>query len=66
MTNDPVVDLQTRIAFLEKTIGELDAVLGELYGQVEAMRDELGQVRAAISRPIETSSNPVDEKPPHW
>lgn len=59
-------EIETRIAWLEHSLRELDKVVGALHDQLDALRTDMGQVRGALSREIETSRNLEDEKPPHW
>lgn len=61
-----VIDLEVRMAFLEKSIGELDLVIQELAGHLDAMRTEVTGLRDAISRDVETSKDLSEERPPHW
>ena len=61
-----VTDIEVRLAFLERSIAELDLVVRELGGHLDTMRVELGQVRQALSRDVETSKDLADERPPHW
>ncbi|NOY28320.1 MAG: SlyX family protein [Oligoflexia bacterium] len=61
-----VTDLEVRLSFMEKNIADLDQVIQELAGHIDAMRTDLDGVRAALSRDVETSRDLAEERPPHW
>ncbi len=61
-----ITEIETRIAWLEHSLKELDKVVSALHDQIDALHTDMGQVRGALSREIETSRNLADEKPPHW
>lgn len=64
--DERLTELETRIAWMEHSLAELDKVVGALHDQVDALRKDMGQVRGALAREIQRSANPADEKPPHW
>lgn len=57
------MDLEIKVAFQEKLIAELDEVVRGLRDQVDALRDELGQMQEHLRV---QSAVTVDEKPPHY
>lgn len=64
--DERVDDLEVRMAFLEKSIEDLDGVVRELGDHLHAMRDELKGLREAFGRNIEASKDLSEERPPHW
>ena len=63
MTEDRVVDLEIKVAFQEKLLADLDGVVRALRAEVDALREEVAQLHAALAP---TAQETVDEKPPHW
>ncbi len=63
-----IEDLEVRIAYLEKNIGDLDGVvrelgqgLGALHQQIQELRESFSDALGEVSR---TSAS--DEVPPHY
>ena len=63
-TEQRLIDLETRIAFQEDSI---QALSDELYRQQKEM-DRLQQLCNLMLQQLQqgTSSEPIDEKPPHY
>jgi len=68
---EKIIDLETRIAHQEHTIGTLNEVLTDqqaqltkLSAQVEALTDRVRALSAAV--PSGDTGDPADEKPPHY
>ena len=61
--------LESRLALTEDLVDSLNLhlyrqseTLGRLAAQLDALREQLGDLRSGGSR----SGNPADEVPPHW
>ena len=63
-----IEDLEVRVAFQERTIGDLDALVAELFSRIEVVEARLGQAEARLEAPIVggASPSPDDERPPHY
>ena len=62
-----VKDLEVRMAFLEKGIGDLDQVIQELAAQLDHTRNTVRQLREQIqSDTLTIRGDPMDEVPPHY
>ena len=66
-----LVDLQTRLAFQDLTISELNDVitdqqkqLDRLHEQVRMLKDKLDVLEESVPQP--GNPNAADEKPPHY
>jgi SlyX protein len=65
MMDDRLVELEIRVAYQEKTIAELDAVVREFAERTAKLERELAELRATMqSTPHEVG--PHDEEPPHY
>lgn len=58
------VELEVRIAYQDKLIAELDAVVREFAGKVEAIRGDLSEARRTLEGMRETG--PANDPPPHY
>jgi uncharacterized coiled-coil protein SlyX len=63
MNEDRIVDLEIKVAFQEKLIADLDGVVRALRAEVDALREDVAQLHAALAP---HAGETVDEKPPHW
>ena len=61
---DTVTDLEIRVAYQDRALHALDEVVRGLYKKVEALEQELAEVRrnAEGALPI----GPANEQPPHY
>ena len=61
---EELIDLEVRIAFQQRTVSELDALVRTLYTRVEALEREVAILRAGgdAGPPI----GPANEPPPHY
>lgn len=61
---EELIDLEVRIAFQQRTVSELDALVRTLYTRVEALEREVALLRAGgdAGPPI----GPANEPPPHY
>lgn len=71
MATDPaalaesLLDLEVRVAYQDRTLTALDEVVRALYTRVDALQQELGELRAgaaSAAQPI----GPANEPPPHY
>ena len=61
---DRVTDLEVKLAFVERHVLDLDAVVRDLADQVERMQKELAALRD-VAMPQEKSTA-ESERPPHY
>ena len=65
--DDRITDLEVKLAFLEKHIGELDELFQQLHGTVDRLQSEIvALAEAQASDPASTERRLIDEKPPHY
>lgn len=60
-TDHALVELEIKLAYQDRRIGELDALVRSLAEQLEATRRELAEIKRALA-PAEL----VNEPPPHY
>lgn len=60
--NDPLQALEERMAWYERQLADLDAVVRELADEVHRLRRELSEVQARSDDPV----GPADDRPPHY
>lgn len=58
-----ITDLEVKVAFQEKLLGELDEVIRSMRDEIDHLRDELRRFEERL--PPEAGPTP-DEKPPHY
>ncbi|HEX3480301.1 MAG TPA: SlyX family protein [Kofleriaceae bacterium] len=58
------LDLDVKLAFQERLIRELDALVRELGDRLAKAERELAELRQAIPRPLPLG--PINEPPPHY
>ena len=69
---DPrIVDLEVRMAFLERTLGDLDEVVRELADELGRVRGTLSELRDRVHTALDEDPSGArfdlaDEKPPHY
>lgn len=66
---DRITDLEVRMAFLEKTLGDLDGVVREVADQLDSTKMALRELREQVNRGDDGQARPhslVDERPPHY
>ena len=69
--SDPIEDLQSRIAFLEKHVAEQDAEMYQLSKRIDSLVKVAKEQKAQLAAVAELNSQsvgdmPADEKPPHY
>ena len=60
--NDRTVDLEARMAWYERQLGELDGVVRQLFEEVARLRRELDALQQAEAPEI----GPSNDRPPHY
>jgi uncharacterized coiled-coil protein SlyX len=60
-----LVELEVRIAYQERTIVELDAVVREFAERTAKLERELAELRASVQA-APPEAGPHDDKPPHY
>ena len=58
-----VTELEIKVAYLERMLGELDGVVRTLSDELGMLRRELSRLRAASEA---QDALPPNEKPPHY
>ncbi len=68
MDEEQLVDIETKIAYQEDMIRELNEVVCRQQDQIDELRETCRQlVKQIRSMPdVSTVINPKDEKPPHY
>ena len=69
--SDPIEDLQSRVAFLEKHVPEQDAEIYQLSKRIDSLVKVAKEQKAQLAAVAELNSQsagdmPADEKPPHY
>ena len=69
--SDPIEDLQSRIAFLEKHVAEQDAEMYQLSKRLDRLvkvaKEQKAQLAAVAELNAQSAGDmPADEKPPHY
>jgi SlyX protein len=67
--NARVVDLETLLMHLQRTLGELDQVVRAQQKQIEALERKIGLLTSdlnSLSSSLPDERKPEDEKPPHY
>tara|TARA_B100000497_G_C7572031_1_gene344670 strand:- start:236 stop:454 length:219 start_codon:yes stop_codon:yes gene_type:complete len=69
--SDPIEDLQSRIAFLEKHVTEQDTEIYQLSKRIDSLVQVVKEQKAQLAAVAELNSQsagdmPADEKPPHY
>jgi SlyX protein len=62
---DAVVDLEVRIAYQDRVIADLDALVRGFATRLDTAERELRQLREALRSP-ELPGGPANEPPPHY
>ncbi len=68
MSNDDrMMNLEIKLAFVEKLVGDLDDVIREMSGHLEEVRGELKTLRERVNDEGNQTASPTDiELPPHY
>ncbi|MBX3159051.1 MAG: SlyX family protein [Deltaproteobacteria bacterium] len=60
-----LLDLEIKLAFRDKLVADLDALVRTLGDRVDAMQRELEQLKKALVSP-ELPVGPSNDRPPHY
>lgn len=64
---DRLMDLEIKVAFVERQIAELDEVVREAVDAMGTLRAELERIRETVKAgPVEPNNDLLDEVPPHY
>jgi len=61
-----VVELEVKVAYQDRLIADLDAVIRDFTGRVESLTRQLEQVKELALGGGSDDIGPADEKPPHY
>jgi len=64
MTDDRIIAIETRIAFYEKTIEELSAVIYEQQKEIDSLRHKFDELENFVSAQNFALKEMKDESPP--
>jgi uncharacterized coiled-coil protein SlyX len=65
--DDRMMNLEIKLAFVEKLVGDLDDVIREMAGHLEDVRGELQTLRERVNDEGDQTANPSTiELPPHY
>lgn len=62
---DQLIDLEVKLAFQDRLIRDLDALVRELGTRLDATQRELEALKQGLRSP-EAALGPATEKPPHY
>jgi len=65
MSEDAIAELEIKIAFQDKVIADLDALVRKLGLRIDELARELAQLKAAVGSP-ELALGGHNDKPPHY
>ena len=65
MTDDRIEDLEIKLAFQDKLIADLDALVRSFGDRLDTMQRELDQLKKAAESP-ELPLGASNERPPHY
>jgi SlyX protein len=66
---DKIIELETKMAFQEATIDQLNDVIISQQKALDAIKQQLIQLNTKVeeeSQHWQSDNNPVDETPPHY
>ncbi len=68
MTEQRIVEIETKLAFQEETIKELSSVIYEQQKEIAALRGVCDQLRSMMQSfsDGENGPDPREERPPHY
>lgn len=67
MSDDRITDLESKISYLEYTISQLDTIVCEQSEQIARLQQTCRELSESVKRDATPkSTNPLDEKPPHY
>jgi len=66
MDETRLIEIETKIAFLERTVDELNGVLLEVRAQVDRIEQTLSQTREQLEQQAASGADLPFQKPPHY
>ena len=63
--NDRLTVVEEKLAYIEKTLSDLDEVVRRVSRNVDGLRRQWQEIRDAAT-PIDPSRSPLDDVPPHY
>jgi uncharacterized coiled-coil protein SlyX len=64
MNDERLANIEIKLAYLERTVSDLDSVLRGLSSDMETMKRELIRLRSLGAQ--ESPPAPASDKPPHY
>ena len=65
--DERMMNLEIKLAFVEKLVGDLDEVIREMAGQLDSVRADLETLRERVNDDGDQTASPTDiELPPHY
>jgi uncharacterized coiled-coil protein SlyX len=65
MLEERLQDLEIQLAFRDKLVADLDALVRTLGDRVDALHREVAQLKKSIASP-EVPLGPANDRPPHY
>jgi uncharacterized coiled-coil protein SlyX len=65
MPDDRLDELEIKLAFQDRLIRDLDALVRSFGDRLDAMQRELDQLKKSLDSP-ELPAGPTNERPPHY
>lgn len=62
---EQIIDLEVKLAYQDRLIKDLDALVRELGGRLDATQRELDALKQSLRSP-EVSLGPANDTPPHY
>ncbi|MHC5113992.1 MAG: SlyX family protein [Planctomycetota bacterium] len=62
-------DIEEKLAYVERHVEELDALVRELFDRLKSGQDQMARWREEVSARLEALGEdraPEDDVPPHW
>lgn len=65
-TSEHLIDLEVKLAYQERLIRELDALVREFGARLDKTQRELEQLKQSVRNGGEVPMGPANEPPPHY
>ena len=59
-----IIDLETKLAFQDQTINELNEVITDQQNQLDQLREEIRMLGLRLESVAQSSTNPDEKEPP--
>ena len=68
MSDDRLIDIETKLAFQENTVEELNRVVIKQQEEIDALKSTVGYVLDKMELLVDTNMEraPADDRPPHY